>query len=144
MELVKKEKENERRKKHRFEIQREARYKVTEDGLVVASGYAETINICSSGVAFKAEGRLKRGAFVELSISWPALLNEHCGMQLIVFGRILWVLGQRAACTVEKYEFRTQSRKLQTMPEPRTNGMLQRWVDEMRRTELKIKMAAQA
>src|SRR5215472_14808129 len=103
MELVKKEKENERRKKQRFEVQREARYKVTEDGLVVASGCGETINICSGGVAFKAEGRLKPGTFVELSISWPALLNEHCAMQLIVFGRIVRVQGQKAACTVEKY-----------------------------------------
>jgi hypothetical protein len=142
MELVKK--ETERRKKQRFEIQREARYKITEDGLVVANGCGETINIGSGGVAFKAEGRLNRGAFVELSISWPALLNETCAMRLIVFGRILRVQGQKAVCTVEKYEFRTQSRKLQAMPEPRTGGKLQRWVDEIRKTGLKTSMAAQA
>jgi hypothetical protein len=142
MEVVKK--ETERRRKQRFEIHREAHYKITEDGLVVANGCAETVNICSEGVAFQAEGRLKRGAFVELSISWPALLNGNCAMRLIVFGRILRVNGQRAACTLEKYEFRTQSRKLQTMPELRTSGMLRRWVDEMRKAGLKTDLAAQA
>lgn len=142
MELAKK--NSERRKKQRFEIQREARYRITEDGLVVAAGCAETVNICSGGVAFRAEGRLNRGAFVELSISWPALLNDNCAMRLIVFGRVLRIQGQEAVCTVEKYEFRTQSRKLQTMPERRTSGVLQRWVDNMKRTSLKANVAAQA
>lgn len=142
MELAKK--NSERRKKQRFEIQREARYRITEDGLVVATGCAETANICSGGVAFRAEGRLNRGSFVELSISWPALLNDNCAMRLIVFGRILRIQGQEAVCTVERYEFRTQSRKLETMPERRTNGVLQRWVDGMKKTSLKANMAAQA
>jgi hypothetical protein len=142
MELVKK--EPERRNKQRFEIQREARYKITEDGLVVASGNAETINICSGGVAFQAEGRLKRGVFVELSISWPALLNENCAMRLIVLGRILRVNGLSAVCSVERYEFRTQSRKLQTMPDTRANSVLQRWVDGLRKTEMRAEMAVRA
>jgi hypothetical protein len=137
-------KEPERRRKQRFEIQREAHYKIMEDGLVVATGIAETMNICSGGVAFESQVRLKRGAFVELSISWPALLNETCAMRLLVFGRILRVSGLLAVCSVEKYEFRTQSRKLQSMPDPRNNAVLQRWVDGLRRNSAKMNMLLQA
>ena len=137
-------KEPERRRKQRFEIQREAHYKIMEEGLVVATGPAETTNICSGGVAFEAQVRLKRGAFVELSISWPALLNETCAMRLLVFGRIVRVNGLVAVCSVEKYEFRTQSRKLQSMPDPRNNAVLQRWVDGLRRNSAKMNMLLQA
>lgn len=111
---------------------------------MVATGTAETTNICSGGVAFEAQVRLKRNAFVELSISWPALLNETCAMRLLVFGRILRVNGLLAVCSVEKYEFRTQSRKLQSMPDPRNNAVLQRWVDGLRRNSSKINMLLQA
>src|SRR5947209_799482 len=127
MEPVKR--ETERRNKHRFAIQREIRYKVAEDGVVVSSGNGQTINIGSGGVAFGAEGALVPGAFVELSISWPVLLDESCPMRLIVFGRVLRAHGKKAVCSVDKYEFRTQSRTLQAMPAVRSDGMLQRWAD---------------
>src|SRR5258708_14664918 len=86
MELIKR--DTERRLKHRFAIQREIRYKMTADGAVVASGSGETLNVGSGGVSFATESSLMVGAFVELSISWPVLLDEICPMRLIVFGRI--------------------------------------------------------
>ena len=96
--------------------------------------------MCSGGVAFTTEQALTPGAFVELSISWPVLLDETCPMRLIVFGRILRCTGRKAVCTVDKYEFRTQSRTLQTAP-ARTDTMLQRWADGMRKENLKASMA---
>ena len=131
MELVKR--EIDRRNKHRFAIQRDIRYRIADDGVVVAAGSGQTINIGSGGVAFATEGPLHRGALVELSISWPVLLDETCPMRLIVFGRILRTQGRKAVCTVDKYEFRTQSRTLQTMPTTRTDTMLQRWADTARK-----------
>jgi hypothetical protein len=62
----------------------------------------------SRGVAFRADQPLAAGTSVELSISWPALLDEVCPMRLSVSGRLLRVEGGIAVCTVEKYEFRTQ------------------------------------
>ncbi|HTP30773.1 MAG TPA: hypothetical protein VMJ75_01285 [Candidatus Acidoferrales bacterium] len=138
MELVKK--QAERRRRRRFELRRQLRYKVAEEGVVVASGAGETINIGSGGVAFCAENRLQPGAFVELSISWPMLLDENCPMRLTVFGRVLRSQGNRAACSVDKYEFRTQSRKLEPISTGRTDSMLQRWVDTVRKNELKMNL----
>ena len=139
MELVKR--ETDRRVKQRFAINREMRYKMTDDGAVVASGSGETLNIGSGGVAFSTESSFLPGAFVELSISWPVLLDDICPMRLIVFGRILRSGGRKTVCSVDKYEFRTQSRTLQTMPAVRTDGMLQRWADGIRKGSLKTNVA---
>jgi hypothetical protein len=98
--------------------------------------------MCSGGVAFTTERALNPGAFVELSISWPVLLDETCPMRLIVFGRILRCTGRKAVCTIDKYEFRTQSRTLQTAPAIRTDTMLQRWADGMRKENLKASLAS--
>ena len=139
MELVKK--QNERRNKHRFAIQREVRYKTAEDGVVVAAGNGQTINMGSGGVAFQFEGAIQTGAFVELSISWPVLLDETCPMRLIVLGQVIRTSGRKAVCTVDKWEFRTQSRTLQRVPEVRTDGMLRRWADGMRKGVVKTSLA---
>jgi hypothetical protein len=133
--------ENDRRTKYRFGIEREIRYKLAEDGVVVAAGSGKTINISSEGVAFTAEHALAPGGFVELSISWPVLLDETCPMRLIVFGRLLRCSGLTAVCTIDKYEFRTQSRTFQATAVTRSDGMLQRWVDGIRKENLKTSVA---
>jgi hypothetical protein len=132
--------QDDRRKKFRFPIQREVRYKVLDRDRIVAAGSGETVNIGSGGMAFSAERELKPGTFVELSISWPVLLDENCPMRLVVFGRLLRSTGRRAACTVDKYEFRTQSRVFQSVA--RNDGMLLRWADTIRKEEMKLRMAA--
>lgn len=124
---------DERRSKSRFPICRELRYKLVEDNVVVAQGTGETINIGSGGISFIAGQPLKPGAFIELSISWPVLLGENTLMRLVVFGRLLRSTGQAAACTMEKYEFRTQARTVDAAPKIRQDSMLQRWVGESRK-----------
>ena len=132
--------ENERRRKYRFPIERELRYKMAEHGVVVATGFGKTTNMGSGGIAFTGEQYLAPGGFVELSVSWPALLGDNCPMRLIVFGRILRCIGVRAVCTIDKYEFRTQSRTFQPAA-IRSDGMLQRWADGIRRESVKETMA---
>jgi hypothetical protein len=133
-------KEKDRRNKFRFGIERELRYKLAEDGVVVAAGSGHTINICSEGVAFKSEQALTPGGFVELSISWPVLLEETLPMRLIIFGRLLRCRGQAAVCSIDKYEFRTQSRTFHPTTAPRSDGMLQRWADGIRKENLKTSL----
>jgi hypothetical protein len=94
----------------------------------------------SGGVAFSTEHALKPGAFVELSISWPVLLDDSCPMRLIVFGRVLRSQNHNAVCTIDKYEFRTAARTFQAAA-GRSDGMLQRWADGMRREESKLAVA---
>jgi hypothetical protein len=134
-------KNSERRAKYRFRIERELRYKLTTDGVVVASGSGQTLDICSGGVAFTSAQPLASGAFVELSISWPMLLDETCPMRLVVFGRLLRCTGPTAVCSIDKYEFRTQSRSFQTTVATRSDAMLNRWVDGMRKETLKASSA---
>jgi hypothetical protein len=131
--------ETERRAKSRFPIRRELRYKVLEDGAAVASGTGESCDISSGGVAFMADGEVHAGCFIELSLSWPVLLDERCAMRLIVFGRVLRVTGSKVACTIDKYEFRTQARTYQ-MP-ARNDSMLQRWADSWIKESVKVRAA---
>jgi hypothetical protein len=134
-------KENNRRTKSRFDIERDLRYKMAEEGVVVAVGTGHTVDIGSGGVAFCTEQALTPGGFIEVSISWPVLLDETCPMRLIVFGRVLRCTGRKVACTIDKYEFRTQSRMVPTLATPRSDGMLQRWADGMRKEITKPNVA---
>lgn len=136
--------EIERRTKARFPVRRELRYKVLEDNTTVAAGFGETVDVSSSGVAFTVDQRLNQGAFIELSISWPVLLDASCAMRLIVFGRVQRSSEAKTACTVDKYEFRTQARSFQVAVPVRSDSMLQRWADGIRRESLRTREAASA
>jgi hypothetical protein len=133
--------EHDRRAKYRFAIEREIRYKLAEDGVVVTTGSGMTLNICSGGVAFRCEQALTPGGFVELSISWPVLLDETCPMRLIVYGRLLRCDGETAVCTIDKHEFRTQGRTFQAAVITRSDNMLHRWADGVRKESLKTAAA---
>jgi hypothetical protein len=137
-----KKKEADRREKGRFPIRRELRYKVLQDATVLEVGTGETLNISSGGVLFSAGRDLKPGCFVELSISWPVLLDDACPMRLIVFGRVLRSSTALTACTIDKYEFRTQARvKVKTIELTRNDSMLQRWASGMRKETMKASLA---
>jgi len=126
-----------RRKKARFPINRDLRYKVLEGDTIVSSGVGTTLDMASAGIAFLTEAQIAAGSFIELSISWPVLLEGSCPMRLIVFGRLVRSSGRKAVCTVDKYEFRTQARlPLQVVP-IRRDTMLQRWAGNIRKEGLK-------
>jgi len=139
MELVRK--ENDRRRKMRFPIERELRYKIAESGVVIAAGNGKTVNIGSGGVSFLAEQKLAPGSFVELSVSWPALLGDTCPMRLVVFGRVVRCIGAKTACTIDKYEFRTQARTVTPITKVASDAKLQRWSDGVRKDVLKASAA---
>src|SRR5689334_18895003 len=132
-----------RRTKFRFPIRRELRFKLAEDGSPVEAGAGETVNLGSGGVAFQVDRMLKIDALVELSISWPILLDETCPMRLIVFGRVLRSVTGMAACSIDKYEFRTQSRSIRNTVTVR-DSMLLRWADTQRKEQLKARAVATA
>jgi hypothetical protein len=130
-----------RREKRRFEITRPLRYRMALGGLVVAQGEGQTINMGSRGIAFQIEQPLAAGGYVELSISWPALLNQSCPMRLIVFGRVLRCKDGQAACTVDRYEFRTQSRSFQVAQATGNDAVMQRYAEVSREDGLKTATA---
>jgi hypothetical protein len=134
-------KEAERRRKNRFPICRELRYKLMEDDAIVAQGTGESIDMASGGIAFTVSEQLKVGAYVEVSVSWPVLLQDNTRMRLVVFGRLVRANSLTAACTIEKYEFRTQARNENAVREIRRDSMLKRWVDDLRKDVLKTRTA---
>jgi len=124
----------ERRAKKRFVMEREIRYRVLEQDKIVAVGSGKTLNLSSNGVAFVTQNDLPLGAFIELSIAWPALLENRCPLQLIGFGRVLRSAGGIVASTIEQYEFRTLAR---VVPESawsaRSDQKLRRWAEAVAR-----------
>ena len=118
-----------RRNKLRFSFNRELRYKLLEDDTIIAAGEGETIDMSSGGVAFRTNKALPAGSLIELSISWPALLYDSCPMRLVVFGRVARRADSVAACTVEKWEFRTGSRQATTVIPIGTDSRLMRWLE---------------
>lgn len=73
------------------------------------AGDGKTLNISSSGVLFTTEQMLLPGRRLELSISWPAQLNNKCALKLVARGRIVRFEKGRAALEIQQYEFRTAS-----------------------------------
>lgn len=124
--------ENERRGKFRFPIRRELKYKLLKNGPTAESGVGETVDMGSNGVGFSIDRELPVGAFIQLSISWPALLDQSCPMRLNVFGRVVRNHSGMCACTIDKYEFRTQARAIRPAPIRNDSG-LQRWADGVRK-----------
>ncbi|HUE00013.1 MAG TPA: hypothetical protein VMR62_10590 [Bryobacteraceae bacterium] len=124
----------ERRAKKRFVMEREIRYRVLEQDRIIAVGSGKTVNLSSNGVAFVTVEELPVAAFIEVSIAWPALLENRCPLQLIGFGRVLRSDMGTIACTIEQYEFRTLAR---VVPEnawsARSDQKLRRWAEAVAR-----------
>ena len=101
--------ETERRSADRFPIQREVRYRVLSkrSSGEPEEGAGTTINISSNGVLFATEGVLSAGKRLELSISWPAQLDNKCNLKLVARGRVTRLEQGRAAVEIQQYEFRT-------------------------------------
>jgi hypothetical protein len=129
------EKQLDRRVKARFPFHRQMLYKIMKrTGGVVRSGNGHTLDISSGGVAFAVDHEIPRDTYVELSISWPVLLNNNCPMQLIVYGCVLRCGPGRSVCSVEKYEFRTKARVLQPPVPQRTDTLLKQLAEGTRKT----------
>lgn len=87
---------------------RDVRYKVLGGRQRVKQrGAGQTLNISGGGVLFTTESNLVAGELIELSVSWPALLNGVLPLKLVAQGRLVRIEEKRAAITIEKYEFKT-------------------------------------
>ena len=100
---------SERRAADRFPISREVHYKVLSKRGGPEAGGGETVNISSNGVLFTTEHYLIPGRRLELSISWPAQLNDKCQLKLVARGRVVRCEEGMAAMEILQYEFRTRA-----------------------------------
>jgi hypothetical protein len=131
----------ERRAKLRFPVTRELRYKLLKNGKFIAAGHGETVDMSSGGVAFRAQSMPETGDYIELSISWPALLDDTCPVRLAVYGRVIRRSDSLVAATVEKWEFRTGARRLTAVP-MQTDNRLIRWMEYRREVLMKATVAS--
>ena len=107
--------DRERRIKRRFQIDQEVKYKMLYGQRIAETGVGRTMNVSSGGVWFSTQNMLTSGMPVELSMTWPVLLNESCPMKLMIYGCVVRSNERGAAVAIERYEFRTQgSRNFQT------------------------------
>lgn len=91
-------------------IEREVHYRVLngKNGELAATG--KTVNISSSGVLFTSEHLLLPGRSVELSIDWPAQLNNKCALKLVARGRVVRLVDGCVALEIIQHEFRTKAK----------------------------------
>lgn len=101
--------QHDRRHSDRFAIERDVRYKVMNKRGGEESGDGKTVNISSSGVLFTSQHMLLPGRRLEISISWPAQLNNKCALKLVARGRVVRFEDGVAAIEIQQYEFRTQA-----------------------------------
>ena len=103
---------NERRRRQRFDIECELRYRLLDSRRHLPQQSGKTINISSKGILFEAPSELPVGKRVELMIAWPAMLNEKCRLKMVALGRIVRTSDGRVAALIQKHEFRTQGAAL--------------------------------
>lgn len=96
-----------RRHDRRYHLQLELRWKLIRRKRVLDSGTGRTLDLSSGGIYLETERALHPGLNVELSISWPVMLHNVAPLQLVVFGKILRVNGNRSAILMSQHEFRT-------------------------------------
>jgi hypothetical protein len=86
----------------------------------ICSGDGETLNISSKGLLFTTKESLAIGQRLQVSLDWPASL-DNIPLRLVVSGEILRSGDGQSAMTIEKYEFRIRGKE----PSAKTVGMLQ-------------------
>jgi hypothetical protein len=99
-----------RRNKRRYPLDLAVQYKVVKNYLVTATGSGRALNMSSKGIAFKVNETFRPGTYLELSVSWPVLLNGRCPMKLVVEGRVVRSGSEGTVISMDRYEFRTQGR----------------------------------
>jgi hypothetical protein len=103
---------DDRRTSERLPIERDVCYKVLNGKRrLINVGSGRTLNMSGGGVLFTTESALRVGELVELSVSWPARLNNLVPLKLVVVGRLVRVEETQAAIAIQRYEFKTSGSK---------------------------------
>jgi hypothetical protein len=77
----------------------------------MGTGTGSSIDLSSGGIAFTSDTPLRVGSYLELSISWPVLLNQTCALKLVASGRVVRSEQNRTAISLDRYEVRTSGAK---------------------------------
>jgi hypothetical protein len=100
-----------RRCKRRYPIELPVHYRIMKNYLVMGTGSGTSLDLSSNGISFTSSSPLKVGSYLELSISWPILLNQSCPLKLVASGRVVRSGQNSTAISLDRYEFRTSGAK---------------------------------
>jgi c-di-GMP-binding flagellar brake protein YcgR len=100
---------SERRSADRFPIEQEIRYRPVTRRQQDEGGSGKTVNMSSSGILFETQAGLAPGKHLEVSVAWPAQLNNKTPLKLVARGRVVRVDDRLAALEIQHYEFRTKA-----------------------------------
>jgi hypothetical protein len=76
----------------------------------------------SAGLLLESAHALPVGKKTELSMAWPALLNDVTGLTLRATGRTIRVQGRYTAVQIIDYDFRTSGRVARKEDEARRSS----------------------
>jgi DNA-binding NarL/FixJ family response regulator len=102
-----------RRTNARFPCRLAVSYQALEHPFLSGVATSETLNISSKGLLFATEEALEPGQLFQVSVDWPARLDDQVPLKLVAEGRIVRNLNGLAAMRIDKYEFRTRRVKAQ-------------------------------
>jgi PilZ domain len=105
----------ERRSKIRYPVALNVRYHTIGKARRI-SGIGRTVNMSSDGLLIATDQRTEVGARIELNIEWPSMLDGQIPLQLVATGKVVRCLAFGFAFSFTRYQFRTMSRKLQSIP----------------------------
>jgi hypothetical protein len=100
-----------RRTNDRFPLENALRYRFLEAKNPAPAGSGQTLNMSSTGMLLRVDLPLPVGQRIEVSVDWPAQLNEHCGLKLVALGKVIRSTSEQAAVSIDKYDFRTRATK---------------------------------
>jgi CheY-like chemotaxis protein len=102
-----------RRTNARFPCRLAVSYQALEHPFLSGVATSETLNISSKGVLFATDEALQQGQLIQVSVDWPARLENQVPLKLVAEGRIVRNLNGLLAMRIDKYEFRTRRVKAQ-------------------------------
>jgi DNA-binding NarL/FixJ family response regulator len=108
----------ERRNNARFPCRLAISYQTLEHPILSGQGTSETLNISSKGILFTSNEKFEAGQLVQVSLDWPARLENQIPLKLVAEGRIVRNSNGQTAMTIDKYEFRTRRVPQKTPPAP--------------------------
>lgn len=115
-----------RRAGRRYAIELAVAYRILRGGGFGETGAGISTDISSHGIRFQADRTFPPGTHLEVSVSWPMLLDNRCALQLHLSGRIVRSDAAGVAVEISQHEFRTrrsgaehrQAPQDRTPPEP--------------------------
>ena len=102
-----------RRVNARFPCRLAVSYHALEHPFFSGQATSETVNISSKGLLFAVNEPLEPNQLLQVSVDWPARLENEVALKLVAEGRVIRVIDGQAAVRIDKYEFRTRKVKAQ-------------------------------